>query len=300
MRAPALLCVGETMALVVPARAEPAAIARDFRVQAGGAESNVAVHAAVRGVAAAWWSRVGDDAWGSRITARIGAYGVDVSRVEVDGEAPTGMYVKDPGAGVRYYRTGSAASRMGPALVEPIRRSGARIVHLTGITPALSASCAALIDGLLAPGRPSGQLISFDVNLRPALWRGRDAASELRRLADAADIVHVGLDEAQSLWGCDDAASVRRLISRPRLLVVRDGGRAAVEFDGALTTAVAPSPVEVVEAVGAGDAFTAGYLGALLAGRSPSRRLSEGHEQATVAMMSTDDLPAVPVGRSIP
>src|SRR5699024_12873856 len=94
----------------------------------------------------AWVSALGDDPLGRRILADIADRGVDTSRVQFHPHAPTGVYFKDPGAGVHYYRAGSAASLMGPALLRGAGIESAHLVHLTGITPALSASCTHLAE----------------------------------------------------------------------------------------------------------------------------------------------------------
>src|SRR5699024_11875493 len=107
-----LLSLGETMALVVPARPEPLEEAEDFRLTIGGAESNVACHLASAGHRTAWCSALGEDALGRRVRRDIAAHGVDVQHVRLDPHAPTGLYLKDPGHGVSYYRAGSAASRI--------------------------------------------------------------------------------------------------------------------------------------------------------------------------------------------
>src|SRR6185503_2597863 len=102
-----------TMALVAPAAAEPLESAADFRIDAGGAEANVASHLAALGRRAAWAGAVGDDALGRRLVRQLADRGVDTRWVTVDLGAPTGLYVKDPGRSVGYYRAGSAASRLG-------------------------------------------------------------------------------------------------------------------------------------------------------------------------------------------
>src|SRR5699024_12252060 len=112
-----------------------------FAVDAAGAESNVASHCAHLGISAAWVSALGDDPLGRRILADIAGRGVDTSRVQFDPHAPTGVYFKDPGAEVHYYRAGSAASRMGPALLRNAAIESAQRLHLRGSAPAHPASC---------------------------------------------------------------------------------------------------------------------------------------------------------------
>ncbi len=287
-----LLALGETMALVVPARPAPLEEAEDFHVAIGGAESNVACHLAAAGHRAAWVSALGDDALGRRVRRDIAAHGVDVSAVTMDPSAPTGLYLKDPGQGVVYYRAGSAASRMGPETLERLDLASARIVHLTGITLALSESCRALVHAAIAAAREAGALVSVDVNHRPALWDStEEAAREIRAAAEQADVLLVGRDEAEVLWGTATPDAIRELFPDVPHLVVKDADIEAVEFEGTVRTAVPTPRVEVVEPVGAGDAFAAGWFDGLLRGEGAEERLIRGHASAARALSSTKDLP---------
>ncbi|MGB3730531.1 sugar kinase [Microbacterium sp.] len=293
--APRLITIGETMALVTPAHAEPLATAQDVRLLIGGAESNVAVHAVRLGIPTAWVSAVGDDALGVRVLDEVAGHGVDVRGVTRNPDAPTGVYFKDPGRGVLYYRRGSAASLLGPDDIAGVPLEDAEIVHVSGITPALSPRCAALIESVFARVAAAGGILSFDVNHRAALWEPGAAASALLALARRADIVFVGLDEAEGLWGTADADAVRALMPQPAVVVVKDGDVGATEFDRRsgenLRTFVPAIRTEVVEPVGAGDAFAAGYLAARLQGADAVARLTGGHRRAHLVLQSTDDLP---------
>ncbi|WP_309065904.1 sugar kinase [Microbacterium sp.] len=287
---PDLIAIGETMVLIAPRDATPLADAEDIRLSIGGAESNVAAHVAALGHHAAWVSALGDDVLGHRVHRAIAAHGVDTRWVSFDPDAPTGVYFKDPGRGVLYYRAGSAASRMGPASLSAVPLEEARIVHVSGITPALSADCAAMVDAVIARVAGGGGTLSFDVNHRAALWPASVAAPVLLDLANRSDIVFVGRDEAENLWGTRTAEDVRDLISTPGRLVVKDGDVGATEFSAEGVEFVPAIPTEVVEAVGAGDAFAAGYLAGLLAGESPRECLQRGHRQAHLVLQSTDDV----------
>ncbi|MFD8028614.1 sugar kinase [Streptomyces sp. NPDC059717] len=282
-----VVCVGETMAALAPDPLGPLDGADLLRVDVAGAESNVALYLADHGIPARWVSAVGDDPFGRRVRARIAAGGVDVSGVRVDPERPTGLLLKDPGAQgtrVHYHRAGSAASALTPDVLDDPAFADAALVHLSGITPALSSGCRALVERALRPDRPWP--VSFDVNHRPALWAGRSAADVLRPLADLADIVLVGLDEAQALWGegITDAEDVRDLLSSPRVLVVKDGDRAATAFVGDAVHSVPALKVRVAEPVGAGDAFAAGFLSGLLRRLPVDGALRLGHLTAASAL----------------
>ncbi|WP_181193371.1 sugar kinase [Prauserella shujinwangii] len=287
-----MVCVGESMAVFVPAEPGPAHEVRTWKRTTGGAESNVACHLAALGVPSAWVSAVGSDSFGRAVLTEIAAAGVDVASVRQDRHRPTGLYVKESAAGgspVRYYRTGSAASGMSPDVLAGLDLTGVRLVHCSGITAALSDGCRDLVRALLAAPR-EGRRVSFDVNWRPALWAGRDR-SVLAELAGLADIVLVGDDEAEIVWGTGDPARLRRLLPGPDTLVVKHGERGATLLERGRPPVFEPALcVDVVEPVGAGDAFAAGFLAATLRGAAPATRLRAGHLQAAATLLTHDDV----------
>ncbi|WP_280885716.1 sugar kinase [Streptomyces sp. LBL] len=296
-----VVCVGETMAVLAPPDSRPLAEQSALSLGIGGAESNVACGLAGLGHRAAWVSRLGDDPFGRRILAELGARGVDVSAVETDPQRPTGVYFKDPGPGhtrTHYYRRGSAATGMGPELARWPALRRARIVHLSGVAAALSDSCARLLDALLSQrdGGRRGPVVSFDVNHRPALWRaaGTDAAQALLPLARAADIVFVGRDEAEALWGTAHPDDIADLLAPAPCVVVKDAEHGATSYTEGVRTFVPSLPTKVVEPVGAGDAFAAGYLAGVLEHRDERARLRLGHLTATAALRTRDDVPVLP------
>ncbi|QLD13332.1 sugar kinase [Microbacterium oleivorans] len=295
-----LLAIGETMAMVAPIAAEPVEQAELFRVDAGGAESNVAAHVAALGQPAAWFSRLGDDALGRRVLGRIRARGVDVSRVVVDGDRPTGLYVKDPGAGVAYYRAGSAAAHLTIADADELSWDGVAVLHVSGITAALGGTAPAFLDRVVDRARAAGVLVSVDVNHRAPLWRADAASEPLLALARRADIVFVGRDEAETLWDAATADAARALLVAVPQLVVKDGAVGATLFAGDERVFEPALVVDVVEPVGAGDAFAGGYLAALLAGAPASDRLRSGHARAALTMATTGDFPDGAVVASTP
>lgn len=291
---PELVALGETMVLVTPHGATRLAGTDDVRLTIGGAESNVAAHVASLGRRAAWVSALGDDVLGHRVHRTVTSQGVDTRWVSFDPDAPTGVYFKDPGHGVHYYRTGSAASRMTPESIAHVPLEDAAIVHVSGITPALSTSCSAMIDAVITRVTQAGRgMLSFDANHREALWKASVAAPVLLALANRSDIVFVGLDEAQVLWGCLTPEDVRALIPAVAHLIVKDGDVGATEFSGTEAAFVPAIPTDVVEAVGAGDAFAAGWLAAELAGAPADERLRSGHRRAHLVLQSTDDVPGM-------
>ncbi|MGC4806914.1 sugar kinase [Micromonospora sp. DT233] len=300
---PEVVTVGETMVVLSPGDGAPLERADSARLGVGGAESNVAIGMAGLGHRVAWVSRVGDDPFGRRVTAEVASAGVDVAGVAVDPHAPTGVYFKDPhpeAAGVHYYRAGSAASLLGPPALDDPRLAGARLLHLSGITPALSASCRALVEHAVTDRPLSDALVSFDVNHRPRLWPAGDAAEVLRHVADRADVVLVGLDEAQRLWGTVDAQTVRRLLPHPATVVVKEGAVGATALGRTGSAVFVPAlRAAVLDPVGAGDAFAAGYLSAVLRGLDAAAALRCGHLVAVRALAVPGDCAPPPRRRDL-
>jgi 2-dehydro-3-deoxygluconokinase len=291
------LCVGETMVMLTPVAPAPLVERPHLTMEVGGAESNVACGMAQLGHRTAWLGRIGDDPFGRIITSTLAAQGVDVAVVEVDPVLPTGLYLKEPGPErsiVHYYRKGSAASAMGPRFAELVRERAARVVHLSGVTPALSPDCAALVERLLADRAPGGPLLSFDVNHRPALWDPATAGAALLPLARQADVVFTGRDEAETLWTTRTADEIRALLPDVRCLVVKDAEHGATCYENGERTFVPALSVDMVEPVGAGDAFAAGFLSGLLDGRPARDRLRLGHITAGVTLRCVGDLAVFP------
>ncbi len=286
---PVLLAVGETMAMLAPADGEGVADAVDFLVDAGGAESNVAAHAAAGGLTARWFSRLGADALGDRVLRQVAARGIDTTAVVRDPDRPTGLYVKDPGRGVRYYRRRSAASALSPTDAEDLALDDVAVMHVSGITAALSVSARAFLVAAMARARARGVTVSFDVNHRAALWSAAEAAPVLADLAARADLVFVGRDEAETLWATPRDTDVRALFPAIPELVVKDGDVGATVFAGIARTFVPALRVEVLDAVGAGDAFAGGYLAARARGLDAASRLAAGHERAALTLRTYGD-----------
>ncbi|QSB17164.1 sugar kinase [Natronosporangium hydrolyticum] len=296
-----VLCVGESMGLVTPDPPAPLRHGPPLRLEVAGAESNVASWLAQLGAKVGWRSRLGADPFGELIRARLAAAGVDTSEVVVDQQAPTGIYFKDPAADgattVYYYRRGSAAAAMDRRLLADA--PAARVVHLSGITAALSGSCADLLHHALAERPAPGALMSFDINYRPALWPVAQAGPALAKLAAAADLVFVGRDEAQVLWGTATVDEVRARLPEPTTLVVKDGPVGATAYHGDDRFTVPAPPVTVVEPVGAGDAFAAGYLWGVLNDAAPAARLRLGHLLAGCALRTAGDIGELPTAAEL-
>ncbi|MFI7408884.1 sugar kinase [Streptomyces sp. NPDC049627] len=231
-----VVALGESMVTFLPSRPGRLADVPSFERGIGGAESNLACGLAAAGHAVRWVSRVGADGFGDHLVETIGDYGVDVSAVRRDPLRPTGVYFRTAGERgtdaheVAYYRAGSAASAMSVENVDLGAVRAGRVLHLSGITAALSEGCLGLLRELTAEGK-GGPLISFDVNYRPGLWRDADGPAVLLELARACDLVFVGADEAEAAWGVTGGPeAIRALLPEPGVLVVKRGGVGATAF----------------------------------------------------------------------
>jgi 2-dehydro-3-deoxygluconokinase len=266
-----ILTIGESMGLVV-AEPGPLEFAGSARLGFGGSESNVAIVASRLGRSAHWVSRLGDDAFGRLIerTLRAERVGLTVTR---DPSRPTGLMVKERRSQslqrVSYYRSTSAATQLVDTDIEDALLARSRVLHLTGITPALSISARSAVDTLIDRARAMGVLVSLDINYRSALWTRAEASRFLEGAMPRCDIVFGGLDEFALLdvsIATSDSAIAFAQARGVSEVIVKLGDRGAIGNRNGEHAEVAATPVDVVDTVGAGDAFVGGYLAARLDG----------------------------------
>jgi 2-dehydro-3-deoxygluconokinase len=245
----------------------------------GGAEANVAIGLARLGLRAGYVSRVGADPFGDEIVRTLRGEGVDVSRVQRSRARPTGLMVKElrspSDVRVHYYRQGSAASELdGIGDIPP-----ARHVHATGITLALGAGPARAVSELLAAAAATGATVSLDPNIRLKLWSLDDAVRALRAVLPHVDDLLLSEAEALAVAGAGDLEEALRLLADRGIarVVVRRGADGAVGTAGGVRVEVAAEAAgPVVDCVGAGDAFTAGYLFERLRGADFATAMATG------------------------
>ena len=291
---PAAVCVGEAMIMLAGETGVPLADVESFRRSVGGAECNVAGGLAALGIATGWVSRLGDDGFGAHVLRDLQGRRVEVGGVELDPDRPTALYAKESQGGrtrMHYYRTGSAAAAMDLAFLDrpavQKRLANAELVHTTGITVAISDSAAQMVEQLGA--QPRNYLLSVDLNWRPVLWRDKDP-EPLWRVLRAADVVLIGADEALVFAGTNDPAELHeRLGGRCTLVVKNDAHTALVLEPDGHRTEVPALTVDVVEPVGAGDAFAAGFLAGTLQGLPMKQRLRLGHLNAAAVLAVPED-----------
>lgn len=293
-----VVTLGETMGLFAATTIGSLSHVDSFRLGIGGAESNVAIGLVRLGAEATWIGRVGSDEVGDLVRRELRAEGVD-ARVLVD-EASTGIMVKSRRTAhstrVVYHRAGSAGSRLSPQDLDEAAIRDAGILHVTGITPALSATAAAAVDRAIDVAREAGVPVSFDVNHRSALWSAEKASRVYRSIAARATIVFAGIDEARMLCDGDSAVELCEAIASlgASEVVVKLGSEGcSALIDGAHLELPAVA-VEVVDTVGAGDAFVAGYLAERLLGRDAVIRLATGVRAGAFACLGLGDWESLP------
>jgi 2-dehydro-3-deoxygluconokinase len=243
-----LFTFGETMGLVAADGIGPLEYARSFSFGIGGAESNVAIGVARLGATATWLGRVGPDATGDLIERRLRSE--DVRTLAIRDEACTGLMVKHRRSGstlhVDYHRAGSAGSRLSPADIPAAEVRNASILHVTGITPALSDSARSAVFQAVETARSAGVPVSVDVNYRAKLWSRFDAAPVLRDLVSRADLVFAGPAEAALF--VDGSAPLDGLAALgPAEVIVKDGARGCTALIGGSRFALPALPVQVVD-----------------------------------------------------
>jgi 2-dehydro-3-deoxygluconokinase len=296
-----VLTVGETMALLDPLGEAGVAEGETLTLRSAGAESNFAIALSRLGVPVAWVSRLGADPLGDMIAATLAGEGVDLRWVRRSVGAPTGLYLKwrtDGRTRVMYYRADSAARGLEPADVPAEALDGVSLVHLTGITMALSATARELVVDVARRARERGAVVSFDPNWRPPLWSSAQAAAAAQlEVLPYVDWYLCGEEEGSVLFDAPDAAGVLDAArdAGARSAVVRIGARGAVVAGADGPVEVPPLRVEsVVDEVGAGDAFAAGFAYGLLQGWSVAACARGGNVLAATALAGTGDWETLP------
>lgn len=293
-----LLTVGETMVLLNPHESGPLNHVVDFRKRIGGAESNVAIGLARLGHDATWVSRLGDRPLGRYVRDTIRGAGVR-TQVTFDSEHPTGLMFKERRSEeprVFYYRENAAASQLSPADLPSDLLKSARYLHVTGITPALSASCRELILDAVARANEYDVTVSFDPNLRFTLWDEDAMRETLHPLIAQCDIVLPGRTEGSVLVDRKDPEAIgeRMRDLGASEIVVKLGAEGAYLTTDGVSEQVAGHEVETVDTVGAGDGFAAGYLSGRLDGLDPVDATRRANAVGALATTVTGDIEALP------
>lgn len=275
-----VVTLGETLALMSTETYGPLQHSRTLALGIGGSESNVAIGLRRLGADATWIGKVGADSLGDLVLREIQAEGVRVIATR-ETDAPTALMIKErrtpAQSSIWYYRSGSAGSRLGVTDVDFDVIRGAALLHLTGISPALSPGMGELVFEAIRVAREAGVIVSFDLNFRGRLWSAESAGDAYRRIIPLVDVVFAGDDEAALAVG--EAETPLELAHRLVDLgageaVVKLGSKGAVCVAGGRDYAQDAIQITPVDTVGAGDAFVAGYLAELLLDEPVPTRLA--------------------------
>ena len=297
MTRPDVVTMGETM--VSLRTGTPLRLGGTLSMTMAGAESNVAIGLARLGHTVRWGGRVGADELGAYILRTLRAESVAVDTVVVDAERPTGLMLAERRVAdvsrVSYYRAGSAGSALSASDAAACLADAPRVLHVTGITPALSESAAEAVTEAIDLALRAGALVSVDVNYRSKLWTPGQARLVLAELVRRAQIVIASEDELGLVAPMDEPAAAKELAaSGVSQLVIKRGARGATVWHDGASHHAAAIAVTVLDTIGAGDAFTAGYLSGVLDGLSPAEALRRGTVTGAFAVSAVGDWEGLP------
>jgi 2-dehydro-3-deoxygluconokinase len=277
--------MGEAMVEFNAARAAaPDIYVRGF----GGDTSNMAIAAARLGAHSGYVSRVGDDAFGQALLRLWADENVDTRGVAIDPVAPTGVYFVTHGPKgheFSYLRAGSAASRIDPATVplDVVRCAG--VLHVSGISQAISGSACDAVFAAVDAATAAGARVSYDPNLRLKLWPLPRARAVIRATAAQCDWFLPSLDDVRTLSGLTDPAAAIdwcHALGAP-VVVLKCGPDGAIASDGRRTERIAGHRVDAVDATGAGDCFDGAFAARMLAGEEPAAAARYANAAAALA-----------------
>lgn len=265
-----VVTLGETMLRLSPVTVSTLEEAQQFQVDVAGAESNVAVGLARMGLSVGWFSKLVDNSIGRLIAKRIQWHGVDVRRIVWSDRGRNGLYYLEPGVEPRptrliYDRADSAFTTLRFEEIDWEYFKNSRLVHLSGITPALGKSSEQLTHQIIDHVRKSEILISFDVNYRSKLWSPSMARKKLPPIVKKVDILICSLNDAATVFdfrsaNAEEVAKSLQQTYHNQMVVLTMAGKGAVAFDGQNTWYQDAYQAGNVDRIGRGDSFSAGFL----------------------------------------
>jgi 2-dehydro-3-deoxygluconokinase len=294
---------GEAMAMFVANKPGELQQIEQFSRKLAGAETNVAIGLTRLGFRVGWMSKLGRDPFGEYIMRTLNEEGVDIQSVHLEDHYSTGFQLKastDDGSDpqVHYFRRFSAASTISMDSFDSSYYLRARHLHLTGIAPALSATCYQLAEHLLAQARDNGMTITFDPNLRPSLWDSETTMkNSINQLAIQSDWVLPGIQEGTLLTGFKEPADIAAYYLERGVtgVCVKLGAEGAyVRTHDEAFTVPGFKVLRVVDTVGAGDAFASGFISGLISDLSVKEAVSRANAMGAIAITSVGDSEGLP------
>jgi 2-dehydro-3-deoxygluconokinase len=263
---PDVVALGEPLLEFVADEPGPLGSVETFRRGWGGDTSNLAIACVRLGASSGYLTRLGDDEFGRSFLSRWEEDGVDSSAVELDQEAHTGFYFvtfgDDGKHDFTYFRAGSAAARMTPGELDLGYVRSARILHVSGISQAISPSAAEAVAEAAAAARAVKVRVSYDANVRPKLAPAERFRALFEQTVPLADVVFLSDEDVDHVFGGDPEQALEEVLrAGPKLAVLKRGaGGALVGSAAGERVAVPAVRVPLVDATGAGDVFAGAFL----------------------------------------
>jgi 2-dehydro-3-deoxygluconokinase len=296
-----VISIGETMVLFSPNTLGKLRYTNQYTSRIAGAETNTLIGLAKLGHKTGWISRLGRDEFGELILNNVRGEGVDVSRVVMDEEAPTGVLFKEiinqDLVNIYYYRKHSASSELSPSDLDKEYITNAKYLYLSGITPALSQSCKETVFHAIQIAKNNGLKIVFDPNIRRKLWEDEEARETILAIAENSDIVLPGISECEFLFKTRDHEKAVQSFHElgVETVVVKLGDKGAYYSTADSKGYVESFPVKtVLDPVGAGDGFAAGVLSGLLDGLPMSEAVKRGCAIGAMVCSANGDIEGLP------
>lgn len=296
-----VITLGETMALFTPDKQGYLRYVNQFTRSFVGSETNVAIGITRMGYKAGWISKVGNDEFGKSLLMFLRGEEIDLSYVKVDPSAPTGLmfkeYLRENQTRVTYYRKNSAASKLTPDDIEESYLKGATFLFVSGITPALSESCHKTVFDAMKKAKANGVQVVFDPNLRKTLWSEEKARQVLLKVAKESDIILPGINEGEFLVGTKDVEEMGKAFLNlgAKKVIIKLGREGAAYFTNEEKRYVPGFNVErVVDPIGAGDAFAAGFMTGQLDQLSLYESVRRGNAFGAMATLVKGDIEGLP------
>jgi sugar/nucleoside kinase (ribokinase family) len=299
---PKVVTVGEPLIQLNAVTTGPLRNVTYFERHVAGSEANVAVGVSKMGLSSGLISRVGDDEFGKCVISSLMGQGVDVSQVKIDKRGFTGVYFIQRSYPVQgksvmsYYRKGSAATLMEPEDIRPSYVSGAKLLHLTGITPALSESCRRTCERAIDLAVASGLKVSLDTNIRKKLWAVEKAKETLVPMIRKTNILFTDPDDAWILVGEKDPKKASRKFMQmgPSTVTFKLGAEGSVTFSDKKVIRERAPVVKVIDPVGAGDAFAAAFISGTLLGWTLEKSLKVANAAGAMVTTTRGDQENIP------
>ncbi|ASS89877.1 sugar kinase [Aeribacillus pallidus] len=297
-----VLTIGDAMITFNPCSKGPLRFVHSFERKVGGAELNVAIGCARLGLKTGWISCLGNDEFGRYILNFVRGEGIDVSEVKLVNGYPTSLNFKEileDGSGrTFYYRANSPTTTLTPESLNEEYIQNAKLLHITGVFLAINKEKnVEVIKRAISIAKKSGLLISFDPNIRLKLWSKEEAKDTLSMFLPYIDILLTGLEEAEILLG---VSNPKEIIERCKnygigYVAIKQGEKGSIGYhNGQYIKAPPVKPRKVVDTVGAGDGFDAGFIYGVLHGWPLERTLKFANTIGSMVVSVSGDNEGLP------